>query len=239
MLSIGDLEKLREGYRSYSGLSPEDALREIGDPPPRSIVEAAVKAMSHSNRNERVLALRVLEHQRGDEAMRGLLAGLHDEKRRVCAASIQAAAHFLAYEEVVARLEAIARDAGLKGKLRRRALSMLAGDEGRVQGDLTPAVSAALRRLMAESAFRFAIVFGLVRLDLGQRVKAILEAFAHSSDEAERSMAERALRGEQVVHIGDYEADEGRQRWIMERCDLAHGRMYYWVPREAITLWAS
>jgi len=234
MLSIGDLEKLREGYSAYSNLSIEDALREVGDPSQQAIVDAAVSAMSQSNRNARVLALRVLAHQRGDEAMRGVLAGLRDEKRRVCAVAIQASAHFLAYEEIVARLEAIAQDTALKGKLRRRALSMLAGDEGRLLGDLTPAVSAALGRLMAESAYRFAIVFGLVRLDLGQRVEAMLEDFARSSDEAERRMAERALGGERVIHIGNYEADEGLQRWIMENCDRAHGRMYYWAAREDV-----
>lgn len=239
MLSIGDLEKLREGYSANSNLSLEDALREIGDPPPRSIVEAAVKAMSHSNRNARVLALRVLAHQWGEEAMRGVLAGLFDEKRRVCAVAIQASAHYLAHGEVVARLEAIARDAGLKEKLRRRALSMLAGDEGRLPSDLTPAVSAALRRLMEAPEYRYPIVFGLVRLDLGQRVEGILEEFARSSDAAERRMAERALHGERVVHIGNYEADEGLQRRIRERCDLAHGRMYYWAQREDLALWAS
>lgn len=236
MLSISELASLRDGYSANSSLRLEDALRELGDPPPQSIVAAAVSAMSHSDRNARVLALRLLEHQRGDEAMRGVLAGLHDEKRRVCAVAIQASARFLAYEEVVARLEEMARDEGLKGKLRRRALSVLAGDEGRWQGDLTPAVAVALRRLMADSDYRFAIVFGLVRLELGQRVEAILVDCARSSDDAERLMAERALHGERVLHIGGYEADEGRQRWIMESCDRAHGRMYYWLPREELAL---
>ena len=113
---------------------------------------------------------------------------------------------------------------------------MLAGDEGRMKGDLTPAVNLSLRRLMTESDYRFTIVFGLSRLDLGQRVEALLEEFARSSDEGERRMAGRALRGERVVHIGDYEADERTLRWIMESCDLAHGRMYYWLPRAGIGL---
>ena len=236
MLGISDLEKLREGYSAYSGLSLEDALGGLGDPSQEAIVDAAVKAMSHADRNIRVLALRVLAHQRGEAAMRGLLAGLHDEKRRVCAVAIQASAHYLEYEEVAARLEAMARDAGLKGKLRRRALSVLAGDEGRARGDLTPAVSEVLNRLMEESEYRFAIVFGLVRLGSGRRVKALLEEFARSSDDGERRMAERALGGERVIHIGNYEADEDRQRWIMENCELAHGRMYYWARREDVAI---
>ena len=234
MLSIGDLKRLREAYSVYSDVSLNEALRQIGDPASEAIVDFAVRQMSQSNRNVRVLSLRVLAHQRGEEAMRGVLAGLHDERRRVCAVAIQASTNYLAYEDVVVRLEAIARDKGQKRKLRRRALSMLAGDEGRLRGDVTPAVTAALRRLMMESEYRFAIVFGLVRLALTARVRALLEEFARSVDEQERRMAERALLGERVVHIDGYAADEAMQRRIMERCELAHGRMYYWLPREDI-----
>lgn len=233
MLSIGDLEKLREAYSVYSEVSLADALRQIGDPSEEAVVASAVKQMSSSERNHRVLALRVLAHHRGEMAMSGVLAGLNDEKRRVCAVAIQACPNYLDFDEIVARLEAIARDTELKRKLRRRALSMLAGHEGRLNGDLTAAAAAALGRLMTDAEFRFAILFGLIRLDLGQRVEALLGEFADSSDEGERRMAERALRGERVVHIGNYEAEEGLQRWIMENCDLAHGRMYYWLPREA------
>ena len=74
--------------------------------------------------------LRVLQHQQGDVAMRGVLAGLNDEARRVCAVAIQASGNYLAYPEIVARLAEIARDSTLKRKLRRRALSMLAGTKG-------------------------------------------------------------------------------------------------------------
>ena len=235
MLSVDDLEKLREAYSVYSDVSLNDALRQIGDPSNQAIVAFAANQMSHSDRNIRVLALRALAHQRGEAAMRGVLAGLHDEKRRVCAVAIQACPNYLAHEDIVLRLEAIVRDAGLKRKLRRRALSMLSGNEGRLLGDLTSAVSAALRRLMAEPAYQFAIVFGLVRLELTPRVKSILEDFAAAADELERRMAERALRGERVIHIDGYAADEATRRRIIASCDIAHGRMYYWLPRAGIT----
>ena len=233
MLGIGDLEKLREAYSVYSELSLADALRQIGDPSEEAVVASAVKLMSSLERNHRVLALRVLAHHRGEMAMSGVLAGLNDEKRRVCAVAIQACPNYLDFGEIVARLEAITRDTELKRKLRQRALSMLAGHEGRLNGDLTAGAAAALGRLMADAEFRFAILFGLVRLDLSPRVKLILETFARSADEAERHMALRALRGERVVHIGNYEADEGLQRRIKATCEIAHGRMYYWLPREA------
>ena len=128
-------------------------------------------------------------------------------------------------------LEAITRDKSLKRKLRRRALSMLAGDEGRLQSDLAQPVADALTRLMADAAYRFAIVFGLVRLGITPRVKALLQAFADADDERERELARRALGGERVVHIDAYARDEALHQRIMESCDIAHGRMFYWIPR--------
>ena len=101
------------------------------------LIAFAVEQVSRPERNLRVLALRVLAHQRGERAMHGVLAGLNDEKRRVCAVAIQACPSFLVFEEIVRRLEAIVHDTRLKRKLRRHALSMLSGNEGRWRGDLT------------------------------------------------------------------------------------------------------
>ncbi len=232
MLSIDDLKTLREAYRANDQARLIDAMGRIGNPSEEAIVASALEQMRHPDRNRRVLALRILARQRGERAKHGVLAGLQDEVRRVCTVAIQACPNFLAYEAIVAQLEAMTRDAGRKRKLRRRALSMLAGDEGRLPGDLTPAVSGALWRLMTEPDYRFGIVFGLVRLELAPRGKLLLEAFARSADDVERGLAERRLAGERVIHIGAYERDEARQRWIMASCDVAHGRMYYWLPPE-------
>lgn len=236
MLSIADMELLREAYSAYSELRPEVAMRMIGNPPAEEVVARALAGMADGDRNVRVLMLRILQHQRGDAAMRGVLAGLNDETRRVCAVAIQASGNYLAHPEIVARLEAIARDATLKRKLRRRALSMLAGDEGRQQGDLTASAFAALSELMKAPEYRFSIVFGLARLELRPRVLTLLERFADSTDENERALAQRALGGERVIHIDAYAADESLRRRIAETCDIAHGRMYYWRPREGLPL---
>ena len=235
MLSIADMEKLRAAYSVYSDLSPAEALRALGDPSNEAIAASAANLILNSDRNLRVLALRALAHQRGELAMRSLLVGLNDETRRVCAVAIQASANFLGYEEVVARLEAIARDTRLKRKLRRRALSMLAGNEGHLLGDLSPPAAAALWRLMTAPEYRFAILFGMVRLALTPRVISILQAFTQSTDDAERQMAGRALGGERVIHIDGYSADAATQRRILSTCEIAHGRMYYWLPRAEIS----
>ncbi len=234
MLSIADMNLLRDAYSAYSELRPAEAMAMIGNPSVEDLVDRALAGMVDRDRNARVLMLRVLQHQRGDAAMRGVLAGLNDEVRRVCAAAIQASGNYLDYPEIVARLQAIARDSSLKRKLRRRALSMLAGDEGRQQGDLRPAAFDALSELMQEPAYRFSIAFGLARLDLQPRVETLLERFARSPDEKERALAQRALGGERVIHIDGYARDESLRRRIAESCDIAHGRMYYWLPRAGL-----
>ncbi len=234
MLSIVQFQTLREAYRVGAALRLDEALAKIGNPTPDMLVESAVMQLSNGDRNIRVLMLRVLRHQRGERAMQGVLAGLRDESRRVCAVAIQACPNYLEYRGIVLQLEAIARDASLKRKLRRRALSMLAGDEGRMQGDLTEAVDQSLRRLMLESEHRFSIVFGLARLELGARTQSLLHAFAVSSAPQERDMAARALAGERIVHIDWYADDADLHAEIMRRCDIAHGRMYYWLPRNGL-----
>ncbi len=232
VLSISDLETLRQAYSPSSELTPAEGMRQIGNPPIAELVAYAVAQVAHPDRNRRVLALRILQHQRGQRAMRGLLAGLSDQKRRVCAAAIQACPNYLEYGEIVERLEAIAQDAALKRKLRARALSMLAGDQGR--GELTPATAEALRRLLPQDQYRFSIVFGLARLELQPLVEQLLEECANSTHLRERALARRALGGERIIHIDAYAEDEAAHQRIMETCDIAHGRMFYWLPRAGL-----
>ena len=234
MLNIAELKLLRDAYSAHTSLQPAEALRMIGNPSADDLAERALAGMAAQDRNLRVLMLRVLQQQRGDTAMRGVLAGLNDEARRVCAVAIQSSGNYLDYPEIVARLAAIARDSSLKRKLRRRALSMLAGAEGRQAGDLTPAQFEALSELMNAPEYRFDIVFGLARLALTTRVKTLLERFVNSQAESERTLARRALGGEVVVHIDAYASDERLRRRIAESCDIAHGRMYYWRPRAGL-----
>ena len=239
MLSISDFETLRRAYSAYDDLTLDDVLDQIGNPSADAVVDFALSQMCSPDRNVRVLMLRILRHQPGERAMRAVLAGLQDESRRVCAVAIRGCPNYLEYPEIVARLAEIAKDASLKRKLRRRALSMLAGDEGRLQGDLTVAVFAALTRLMAAGEFGFTIVFGLARLDLAPRVMILLEEFARSEANSERQMAQRALDGERVIHIDAYSGHEALRQRIRQECEIAHGRMFYWLPRAgwpAITL---
>ncbi len=232
MLTIHDCEVLREAYSPNTALSVAEAMRRIGSPSAADLIAFACQQMNNPNRNIRVLMLRLLARQSGARAAQGVLAGLRDTQRRVCAVAIQACPNFLYREDITRELTAIATEPSRKRKLRRRALSMLAGDEGRWRGDLSPAAFATLARLVQEDQLRFAILFGLVRLDLAPRVKSLLTQFAGSGDDAESKLALRALAGELVVHINKYADEPARQALIMQRCDIAYGRMYYWIPRE-------
>ena len=87
---------------------------------------------------------------------------------------------------------------------------------------------------MTTPEYRFGIVLGLARLELTPRVKMLLESFADSPVESERALARRALSGERVIHIDAYAGDESLRRQIAENCDIAHGRMYYWLPRAGL-----
>ena len=113
---------------------------------------------------------------------------------------------------------------------------MLTGNEGRMRGDLTAAQDSAIRSLLRETDYRFTILFGLVRLDLAPRIEKLLGYFAMSNNVNESAMARRALGGERVIHIDAYAENTALQQEIMDRCDIAHGRMYYWLPRARLPL---
>ena len=234
MLSISDMETLRDAYSATSDVTLDDAMERIGNPSAATVVDIAVAGLASPDRNTRVLMLRVLQHQHGKIAMRGVCSGLQDPGRRVCAVAIQACPNFMAFPEIVEQLELIAKSMTRKRKLRHRALSMLAGNEGRMRGDLTPAVVTALTRLMTDAEHHFSIVFGLAQLELAPRINTLLEDFARSVDDRERELASRSLAGERVIHIDAYARDEALNRRIMTNCEIAHERMYYWLPRAGL-----
>ncbi len=235
MPSISDFQALRLAYEAGDKLSLAAALENMRLPSEEALAQAMRSRMTQGDRNLRVLMLRILRYQHDSHAARAVLAGLNDPTRRVCAVAIQACPNFLGHPEIVERLAAIAQDSALKRKLRRRALSMLAGDEGRMSGDLTGPAEAALTRLMAVPELRFPIVFGLARLDLAPRIKRLLEYFANAEHASESAMARRALSGERIIHIDAFTSDPERHQRIQQTSDIAHGRMFYWLPRAGLS----
>ena len=236
MLSLDDLRTVVRGYNPNDALTLAEALALTGKPSHKALIESARFYMATGDRNQRVLSLRILRHQSGAQAAGAVLEALHDSARRVCAVAIQACPNYLHDAEIVARLEAIAADAKLKRKLRHRALSMLAGNDGALPGDLTPPTYAALERLLRQPAYRLPIVLGLARLELAPGIEALLHTVAQADESSESLMARRALAGHRIIHIDAYSDDPALHQRIMDSCQIAHGRMFYWLPRAGFGL---
>jgi hypothetical protein len=71
-----------------------------------------------------------------------------------------------------------------------------------------------------------------VRLDLTDHVKELLEAFVEDGSKAEAIMATRALCGYRVINIGQFDGNEVVQRTISQTCEIAAGRVFYWITRD-------
>ena len=231
MLSLEAMQQLRDAYFPYSPVSEPDVLAQLGHPTRDEIIETALNGLKSEDRNVRVLMLRVLGGQSGEQAMRGILAGLNDSERRVRSVAIKSSGNYLVFPEITNRLQAIVTDEGETRKIRGQALSSLAGREGRLVGDLSDTAAETLETLAKIERYRFQILFGLVRLDLTERVETLLKAFVTSGSKAEAIMATRALCGYRVVHIGRFEDDRATEQHIRQTCEVAAGRMFYWITR--------
>lgn len=99
-------------------------------------------------------------------------------------------------------------------------------------GDLNQPVVDALQSLLKAEAYRFQILFGLVRLDLNERVDELLREFVKNGSKDEAVMATRALSGFRVVHIDVFEEDREAEARVKQIGEIAHGRMYYWISRD-------
>ena len=72
-------------------------------------------------------------------------------------------------------------------------------------GVLPEAAAVALAELSEDARYRAQILLGLSRLDLSDRVEALLREFAESGTEAEAATASKALAGYRVVNLGEYQ----------------------------------
>lgn len=239
MLSLEAMRQIKDAY-AFQPSAMRDVFERWGNPAPDEIVESARAGMQSEDRNVRVLMLRVLKHQTGENAMRGVLAGLNDPMRRVRSVAVMSSGNYLHFPEITDRLKEIVTDAHEKRKIRSQALSTLSGASQKAMEDLSETVTDALQSLAQTEQYRFNILFGLLRLDLTDRVDALLREFVKDGTKAEAIMATRALCGYRVIHIDSFAHDKAVQKRILQTCELAAGRMFYWIPRaEYETLRAS
>ncbi len=232
MLSHAAMQQLREAYLPHSSVTEAEVFDQLGQPTRAEIIETALAGMQSTDPNERVLMLRVLVGQSGAQAMRGILVGLNDPKRRVRSVAIKSSGNYLDFPEITNQLQAIVTNDNETRKIRGQALSVLAGHNMGMPGQMTAAMADTLEELAQVESYRWQILFGLARLDLTDRVEALLKAFVKGGSKAEAIMATRVLCGYRIINIGQFDGDEVTQQKIMQTCEIAVERVSYWIPRD-------
>ena len=235
MLSLEAMREIKNAYATDSA-AIEAVSERLGNPTPDEVVDTAFTGMGSDDRNVRVLMLHILKQQSGEKAMRGVVAGLSDPMRRVRSVAVMSSGSYLHFPEITTRLQEMVTDEREKRKIRSQALSMLAGAaqvgiSQQAKLDLSQTATAALQTLAQTERYRFGILFGLLRLDLTERVEELLREFVKDGTKAEAIMATRALCGFRVIHIDSFSYDKAIQKHILHTCELAAGRMFYWMPR--------
>ncbi len=232
MLSPDAMRKLRDACDPYSGVSEADVLRQIGNPTRDAIIDTALEGLQSEDRNFRVLMLRVLGGQSGEKAMNGILTGLGDAERRVRETAIKSCGNFGAHSAVTARLTEIVTDDAEKSRIRRFALDKLARAGSAAKNGLADSAADALRSLAKIPRCRFEVLFRLLQLELVENVEELLREFVRDGSKEEAVMATRALCGFRVIHLGAFEGAPDIQSRIKQTCDVAAGRVYFWVKRD-------
>lgn len=232
MLTPDAMRQLREAYNPHTPVTEQDVLASLGNPAVDEIIDTALEMLKSTDRNLRVLSLRVLGQQSGAKAMQGILTGLTDSQRRVRTVAIKCSANFHDHPAITDCLKAIVGDDNEKRKIRNHALSALTASIGPLMGTLSAGDVAALQALAQVEANRSQILLGLLRLDLSDHVEGLLREFVQVGSKEEAVLATRALCGYRVVNLGDFGPEGAVQKHIRATCEIAAGQVWYWVKRD-------
>jgi len=209
-------------------------VRELQDAPTTVAAKGALAAMAEEDRNARVAALRVIQSVAGRDdftsaaqtaCLEAVLKALSDSKRRVRWNASKCAGLFMDHPDILARIQAIAEDETEKRKIRFTALYQLS--DARVLPE--PAMDA-LRLMSDVPKYRQHILLILLRAEMSESVKELLQEYVRNGTREEALLATRALCGYQVVHIQSLDKD-ARKRLTLE--DQAMSSLtWWWVKRE-------
>ena len=232
MIKEKDLVKL---YKSslLDDLTEYNKIRkELNNPPKEDIIASAIDGMKNTDRNVRIVMLRILEKEKTDAAIKGILLGLNDEKRRVREIAVKISRFFLNRKEVVDKLKEIIEDTNEKRKIRNIAFCILTGDRiyGEHAGELPKSIIVYLKELSKLDEYKSKIFYELLHLDLLDDVKELLKDYVKNGTKEQAVMATKALCGYKVVHHGMIK-DLKEKETIVKKENLAYGQVYYWVKR--------
>jgi hypothetical protein len=233
MIKVKDLVRLYKSSLQGEVTEYNNIRKELGDPLRADIIVSAINGMKDEDRNVRIVMLRILEKEKTDAAVKGIIVGLNDKKRRVREIAVKISRFFLHREEIVEKLKVIIEDAEEKRKIRNIAFNILTGDKiyGEHAGDLPKPVLSYLKELAKLDDYKSRIFYELLHLDLNEDVKELLENFVKNGTREQAIMATKALCGYKVVHHGMID-DPKEKEAIYKKENLAYGQVYYWVKRE-------
>ena len=223
------IDNLKQLYQAkLAGISDyQVALVDLGNPSEDEIISYALLCLRFKEKNERVLALRVLGSLRGISAASGILLGLKDCERRVRKVAIQVSKPFHHYPEVIERLVSIINDEEETSKLRQQALGSLAGFGG---GSLSTSAISALEKLSRKQAYRKMILLGIAQVDLTTDIKRLLVELSQHASEQEKKIIRIALNGYKATNLGFF--DKETRAEIAKNNQLAFGSVWYWIKRD-------
>lgn len=206
-----------------------DGLRDLArqaiafdDAPTNVDVTEVVPFLDSEDRNVRVAALRVLAFADGEVAVRGILRGFDDTKKRVRDVAVKSSVRFTSDPRVVTRLQdAVTRDESTASL----ALMILGGIYASAYGlAATEPITHALAPLTQHATARRHVLVSLLRArDLSEPVKELLRGFVVDGSKEEAVLATRRLCGFRVMRPEEM-TDEQRAR-----AERAFGQVWFWV----------
>ncbi|MBN2532759.1 MAG: hypothetical protein JXB88_07710 [Spirochaetales bacterium] len=233
MIKAEDLVRLYKSSLQDDLSEYREIQKELENPSRDDMVAGAIKGMNDSDRNVRIIMLRILEKEKTEEAMKGILLGLHDEKRRVREIAVKISRFFLNRKEIVDKLKEIIENANEKRKIRNKAFEILTGDRiyGEHAGELPGTILSYLKELSKLEEYKSRLFYELLHLDMVDDVKELLEDYVKNGTKEQAVMATKALCGYKAIHHGMITDPEEKEK-IVKKENLAYGQVFYWVKRE-------
>lgn len=204
----------------------ESFIKENGFKNEADVLETAIENMKSEDRNVRFAALRIISQFEGEKAANGVLTGLHDSKRRVRRLAVKSALNFCQHERIRARLSELMDDENEISKVKGAIFFALTGNDQNF-----PKVAVDSLKVFAQSTkYRWQVLWKLAGMKMTKEIEMILRDFVKNGTKEEAVLATRVLCGYKVVNLGSFDKEERKK--IIDTCDIAYGRVYYWVKRE-------
>jgi hypothetical protein len=177
----------------------KEELRELAETDLDAAFQESLTAIQSSDRNLRVLALRIVGRSGRSEGAAAVIAGLGDPKKRVRRAAFQAAGRYLDHPEVADRLLKAWREDP-------RAPWALVGRMPQPEGGLTPGVREVMKTVLGSltesERYRSSLLTHLLRMDMNSTVEQLLSEYVQSGTKEEAVAATRALCGYRLSEAG-------------------------------------